>query len=314
MSMLRNSKDISKNILATVAYYDVFSYPLTSFEIWKYLIRANYYEKGTGEKNDLQQVLLELKQEPLIRFIEEHNGFYFLKGRKELVGRRIESGKISFSKTRRLRAVIALLRYVPFVRMICITGSLAMKTARPKSDWDLLVVIEKGHIWMGRTLVTLVSHLIGKRRYGKKIHDRVCLNHFITTDSLEISMKDLYSASEYFFIRPVFGFEIFRKFQLKNRWIGNIKPQYMPSEIEPVSMVHDSFLSKNIRSVGEKILGFVALENVLRKLEKKKIMANPKTHQEGSFIRASDEALVFFPEIKGPKEFDEFKKRIDELV
>ena len=35
MKALRNSKEISKNILATVAYYDVFSYPLTSFEIWK---------------------------------------------------------------------------------------------------------------------------------------------------------------------------------------------------------------------------------------------------------------------------------------
>lgn len=311
--MLGNSKDISKNILATIAYYDVFSYPMTSFEIWKYLTRADYYEKGNGKKTELYQIVKELKQEPLVRFIEEYNGFYFLKGRRELVDRRIESAKISFSKARRLRMVISLLRFVPFVRMIGITGRLAMKTARPKSDWDLLTVIEAKHIWMGRTLVTLVSHFLGKRRYGKKIHDRVCLNYFITTDNLEISTKDLYSANEYFFIRPVFGLATFRKFQLKNRWISAIKPQYMLSEIEPVNMVHDNFFSEGIRSIGEKILGFAFLENILRTLEKKKIMKNPKTHREGSFIRASDEALVFLPEIKGPKIFDKFKKRIDEL-
>ncbi|HAV11278.1 MAG TPA: hypothetical protein DCX32_01915 [Candidatus Moranbacteria bacterium] len=313
MKALRNSKEISKNILATVAYYDVFSYPLTSFEIWKYLMRSDYYEKSSHGEASLHQILHELKQDPLIRFVEEYNGFYFLKGKKDLVSKRIESVKISFSKAKRLRSVISLLRFVPFVRMVGITGRLAMKSARPKSDWDLLVVLGSGHIWMGRTLVTLVSHFIGKRRYGKKIQDRVCLNYFITDSSLEISTKDLYSANEYFFMQPVFGFEVFRKFQLQNRWISAIKPNYMPSEINPVNMVQDSFFSKSVRSVGEALLGASFLEDILRKLEKRKIMRNPKTHQEGSLIQASDEALVFLPELKGPKVFDEFKKKIEDL-
>lgn len=311
--MLRNSNEISKNILATLAYYDVFSYPMTSFEIWKYLIRSDYYEKESGGKAELKEILYELKREPLVRFIEEYNGFHFLKGRKEIIDERIKRGKISFAKTRRLRTVISLLRFVPFVRMVCVTGSLAMKTAGPRSDWDVMIAIDKGHIWMGRTLVTVILHLVGKRRYGKKIEDRVCLNHFVTADGLETAMKDLYTSSEYSFIFPVFGLDIFRKFQLENKWIGKIRPQYSPSEIGPCEMVNDSFFSKNIRMFLEKILGFAILEDILRSLEKKKIMSNPKTHQEGSFIRASDDALVFFPEMKGPREFDEFKKRIEEL-
>ena len=39
-----------------------------------------------------------------------------------------------------------VLRFVPFVRMIGVTGGLAMKNANAKSDWDLLLVIKYGKI------------------------------------------------------------------------------------------------------------------------------------------------------------------------
>lgn len=313
MKIFRNSKNISKNILATITYYDVFSYPLTAFEIWKYLMRSDYYEEKSDGNVTLHQISQELKQDPLIRFVDEHNGFYFLKGRKELVEKRIVKTKISFSKFRRLRRAVNILKAVPFVRMIGITGRLAMKNAEHKSDWDVFIVLKSERIWIGRTMVTLVTHLIGKRRYGKKIQDRVCLNYFVTEDGMEISTKDLFSSNEYYFMYPIFGFEFFRKFQLKNRWIGSIRPNYIPSEIEPIDMVFDSVISRNIRKVGEWLLDVQFLENWLGKIEKKKIMKNPKTRQEGGLIQATSQALVFLPELKGPKIFDEFKKKIENL-
>ncbi|EKE16493.1 MAG: hypothetical protein ACD_11C00005G0001 [uncultured bacterium] len=313
MKTFRNSKNISKNILATITYYDVFSYPLTAFEIWKYLMRSDYYEEKMDENVALQQVFQELRQEPIIRFVEEHNGFYFLKGKKKLFEKRIGRTKISFSKLRRLRRVIDILKFAPFVKMIGITGRLAMKNAEHKSDWDVFVVLKSKHIWTGRTVMTALAHFIGKRRYGKKIQDRVCLNYFVTEDGMEISTKDLFSSNEYYFMYPMFGFEFFRKFQLKNRWIANIRPNYALSEIEPVDMVFDSFYSRNIRKIGEWLLDFQFLENWLGKIEKKKIMRNPKTRQEGGLIQATDQALVFLPELKGPRIFDEFKKKIESL-
>jgi len=312
--MVVDSKEISKNILATIAYYDVFSYPLTIFEIWKYLMRSDYFEEGYSGGTDLSQIAKELKQEPLIRFIEEDNGFYFLKGRKELVAERIKNSKISFLKLKRLRFAIKILRFVPFVKMIGVTGRLAMKNAQNKSDWDVFIVLKKNRIWIGRTIVTLVAHLIGKRRHGKKIQNRICLNYFATEEGLEIPIKDLYSANEYFFLYPIFGFETFKKFQLKNKWIKNMKPHYYICEIEPSGIVEDSFFSRNFRKLGEKFFNFQFLENWLEKIEKKKIMKNPKTYQEGGMIRATNEALIFLPELKGPKVFDKFKEKIENLA
>lgn len=307
-------KKLHKYILATVAYYDGFSYPLTAFEIWKNLIRTDYssdYEKG----NDLglADIVNALGSDDFSKYLENSNGFYFLKGKQEIVERRIKNQKVSADKLKRLRSVSYWLKCVPFVRMVGITGGLAMKNAHGKSDWDLLIVIEAGHIWTGRTLVTLFAHLIGKRRYGKKIVNRLCLNYFVTDSSLEVMTKDLFSANEYMFLIPLFGWDVYHRFQIKNQWIRDMKPSYDLEEIPRLKMMEDDFFSKKIRKFGELLLGAVWIEGVLRKIEKKRILKNPKTHQEGSLVYAEDDALVFLPAPHGPVVFEKFKEKMEQM-
>lgn len=308
------SSKLNKHILATIIYYDCFNYPLTVFEIWKNLIRADYFSKNENEMQvSLNEIVQQLADEKLLKYVEKHNGFYFLKGRKNLVEKRIQKNKVSIKKMKTLLKAVRIMRYVPFVRMIGVTGALAMKNAKLKSDLDLLIVLKKGKIWTGRTLITFFLHILKKRRHGQKIADRVCLNFFITDESLEIITKDLYSASEYMFLFPLFGFENFQRFQIKNSWIKSIKPNYAITEIPPLKIITDSVFSRNLRNFGEKILSFQLIEKALKKAERKKIMQNPKTHQEGSLIYANDDALVFLPDPHGPKVFEEFKKKVGEL-
>src|SRR3989344_781711 len=313
------TKNLSQNILATVCYYDCLDYPLTAFEVWKYMIGITNYELNEitddagSEKFSLKDVINELEANDLKKYIEEYRGFYFLKGRKNLVPERIKREKISAAKIKKLRRVVWLLRLVPFVRMIGVTGRLAMKNAEEKSDWDILVILKGGKIWTGRTLVTLLVHLIGKRRHKNKIKDRVCLNYFITGDSLEISTRDLYSSNEYYFTFPLFDADIFKKFRLKNRWIKNFKPNYQPEEIGNLRIIKDSWLSRTSRTLGEALFGFDFLEKWLRKWEKGKIMRNPKTREKGGLIIASDEKLIFLPEPQGPEVFERFKNEINKI-
>ena len=308
-----NSK-LNKHILATIIYYDGFDYPLTAFEIWKHMIRTDYADdKKTEMRISLAEVMKQLKDEGLVSYIDNQNGFYFLKGRKNLVEKRIARNKISMGKMKNLRKAVWLLRCVPFVRMVGITGALAMKNTKAGSDLDVLIVFKKGKIWTGRTLATLLLHIFRKRRHQKKISDRVCLNFFITDESLEINTKDLYSASEYTFLFPVYGFETYERFKIKNSWIKSIKPAYALSEIPPMVIMQDSRLSKSLRRIGEALFSFAWMEKILKKIEKQKIMKNPKTRQEGSLIYANDDALIFLPDPHGPKIFEEFKEKIGEL-
>lgn len=305
---------LEKNILATVVYYDGLNYPLTAFEIWKYLIRSDYHlARGASVKITLAQVLKKLAEKNLFNFLDHCNGFYFLRGRNELIPRRIKNGKISVDKIKKLRRVAWWLRFVPFVRMVAISGALAMKNARASSDLDLFIVFKAGKIWTGRTLVTGLVHILGLRRHGKKIANRVCLNFFVTDESLEVITKDLFSASEYMFLFPLYGFDLYNKFQIKNRWIAKMKPAYALTEIQPLTTLGDSSWMRISRDLGEIVLAPKCLENYLKKVEKKRIAQNPKTLQEGSLVYAGDDALVFLPDPHGPKIFEKFKEKLGQL-
>jgi hypothetical protein len=306
---------LSQNILATIAYYDVLDYPLTVFELWKYLI-SNQQAVGGDEEKDkvvLIDIINEIENEELKKQIETFRGYYFLPGRINLVAQRIERNKISEEKYEIVQWVVQFLRFVPYVRMILVTGRVAMKNADKKSDLDLLICLEKGRIFTGRTLVTLAIHLLGKRRYGKKITNRICLNYFITTGSLEIEMQDLFASSEYFFALPVFGFNVFGEFQKANGWISKYHENFSSTEIPNLKLKSDNYFSKLIRSVGEKLLGFDYLEQKLKVWQTKRIALDPRTNMPGSMIVADDNSLVFLPEPQGPKVFEAFKLRMEKL-
>ncbi len=311
--MTEKHSKLHKYILATVAYYDGFSYPLTAFEVWRYLIRTDYSSDSERVEIELADTISALQSDAFSKFLENFSGFYFLKGRREIVDFRIKNQKISASKLRRLRRVVFWLRFIPFVRMVGATGGLAMKNAHWKSDWDLLIVTAAGHIWTGRTLVTLFSQIIGKRRYDQKIVNRLCLNYFLTEQSLEVITKDLFSANEYMFMIPLFGGDVYHRFQIKNQWIKNIKPTYNLQELPHLKIITDNIFSKTFRNIGEFVLGGVWLEKGLRNIEKRKILENPKTHQEGSLVYAENDALVFLPVPHGPVIFEKFKEKIEDF-
>ena len=135
----------------------------------------------------------------------------------------------------------------------------------------------------------------------------------MTEQSLEVITKDLFSANEYMFMIPLFGGDVYHRFQIKNQWIKNIKPTYNLQELPHLKIITDNIFSKTFRNIGEFVLGGVWLEKGLRNIEKRKILENPKTHQEGSLVYAENDALVFLPVPHGPVIFEKFKEKIEDF-
>ena len=290
-------------------------FPMTPFEIWKNLIRSDYstVQKSKAQSAGIEDVIKILYEKKLSPFLEHDRGFYYLKGRNELVAKRIAKQKLSSLKIKKLIKIINWLQYVPFVRMVCVTGALAMKQAHSKSDWDLLIAIKEGRIWTGRTLVTVATQLFGRRRYGKNVSDRICLNYFISENRLEIMTKDLFSANEYMFMFPLSGWDNFKHFQLRNIWISSMKPAYFPGILPSRHLLEKNVFLLKIQKAGEMFFGWDWLESVLKKIEKQRIINNPKTKQEGSLVYAGDDALIFLPDPHGPKVFEKFKHNVSKL-
>ncbi len=303
---------IHRAILETIVYYDVFEYPLTEFEVWKLLLASD----GDGESVSnisLSDVRGSLRGSFLSKRIGRVNGFVFLRGREKLVALRVRREKLASKNISIARRIANILRFFPFVRMVGLTGSLSMKNVDRDSDIDFLIVLRSGYIWTGRAIATALLHLFGLRRYGTKVSRRACLNFWVSSSSLEIRFKDIFSSNEYLFIIPLFGERVFRKFQETNMWIRRFRPHFeLPVAMYPITIA-DTLWSQVVRDVGEVLFAGLKLENVLRVLQKKKIDANPKTRTPEGIISATDDALIFLPHPRGPEVFEKFRQRMSEV-
>jgi len=316
---------LEKSILATIAYYDVLDYPMTGFEVFKYLINPLHIARLSGidfnaeiepmENINLINVLRELKSENLKPYIDEKNGFYFLRSRAGIIETRIERQKVSDELWKRAKKYTKYLQVIPFIKMILVSGSLAMSNARKESDIDLLIVAKHKRIWTVRFLITLFFQLIGKRRHGKKTVGKFCLNHYITDKSLKINFPSLYNAQIYSHMIAVFENEqnIYNRFQFENRWITDYLYFYDLQKIDNqrkiknnsffnfIAKTKELFLNTLIGSVLEKILGF---------FQRYHIKHHPLRNKKEGRVLANDNQLEFHPISPEMKILDKYNENM----
>src|SRR4030043_357247 len=70
-----SSPELQKNILAPIAYYDGMDYPLTAFEVWKYLINCNtQHATRNTQLFSFANIIKEIDDYNIKRFIGEDRG------------------------------------------------------------------------------------------------------------------------------------------------------------------------------------------------------------------------------------------------
>ena len=177
---------LTKALLTSLIYSDIFDFPLTKDELMRYFL----YEKMT-EKN-LSLLLSQHKD------IEEKNGFYFLKGRCGLVEKRQERMQESKKKLHNARSIIHLLSFIPTVMLIGVSGSVSVGNADKDDDIDLFIITQAGTLWTTRLFVTLMLLIVGKKRGRKSIFspNTMCANMFMDEKDLTLPKikQNLYTA------------------------------------------------------------------------------------------------------------------------
>lgn len=302
---------LSKAVLATIVYYDTLDYPLTAFEVWKHLLVPEGDEAfPTASFLSVSRVLDTLTAEG--RVIEA-DGFWMLTGRSALVTERIRRERTAVAKLKRASRLIRRSSWLPYIRMIALTGSLSMKQGDRESDWDFLVVMKSGAVWTGRFLLTLWLTLLGQRRHGDKIPDRACLNCYLTDEHLEVPLRDVFSSHEYRFLYPIIGRNTARSFELANRWMRRYRPHFTPTIVDSFFLKPTSAVALWLQHLLEYLLPLRWLEPRLSRFQRRLIERNPKTLLPGGYIATSDKALIFLPEPKGPAIFERFKNKLSNV-
>ncbi|OGZ58931.1 MAG: hypothetical protein A3B96_02240 [Candidatus Spechtbacteria bacterium RIFCSPHIGHO2_02_FULL_43_15b] len=291
-------------LISTICFYDaVGGVALTKIELYRSLTSPysaqsegkNATRIGDGSFYAFLLSLGDVESEPRIL---SRRGFYFLAKNKLGYERRIHFSKAGIKKWRIAAKMVRALSFLPYTRMIAVTGSLSMNTATAASDIDLLVVSKNDRIWTTRALVTAVMHVIRKRRHGSFISDRICLNHYISEADMTLVPKNLFSAHIFLSLIPIWGYsstksELARRNQLwTSNYFNNGRKQNMNLR---------EFISGSKVSTAKKILEKMIpnptqdiIELLLKKAQSKKIKRSIKTsHIKENDIIFNDSALVF---------------------
>ena len=240
----KDVNNLKMNIYATMAYFDIFEYPLTIEEIGKYLLWAN------AERNELWTFL---NNDP---GIQRYGDFYFFKGRRAIVDVRREREKVSEGFWKKVRRFVPWVQFVPFIRMAAVCNTLAINNATMDSDIDLFVVTKSGRLFFARTLLTILSGLMGVRRHGKKIAGRICLSFYVTDENLNLEgirfgSDDIYLPFWLLTMKPLYGQEIYEKLIAENGWIR----KYFPRQMERCDLWPENRFFKSAARIREKIWG-----------------------------------------------------------
>ena len=303
---------LQKSILFTIAYFSSYKYPLTTFELWRHLIER-------GKQNDFisyGQIIKALKQEPLVSKIQMKDGFVTLKNEAHLVDEHLAKSKLSLVNIIAMKKWARIFLWLPYVRGVFVTGTLSMKNASSESDWDILLVLAKNRIWVGRLLVSGTLHIFGKRRHGEKVKRRFCLNHYLASNGLILDEHNEFCANFVTFSAPIFGESYHRKYlALNEHWIRSFNPNYTKDEVPNETLLVKSDTIAQLRSGLEWLFELFGIGAMLNKVSKKymtkKIQENPATHQKDADIRYSDVALIFLPK---PHRIEMFEKTIEKLT
>ena len=131
------------SILKTLAYADIFDYPLTLNEI-------NYWLIGPKAKYTSGVYLSTLPM------VDHSQDLYFFKGRKSIVKLRQARSRWSQEKLKLARRVGEWLKVIPTIQMVALTGALAMSNSAVTDDIDLMIVTSPHTLWLTRPLVLLL--------------------------------------------------------------------------------------------------------------------------------------------------------------
>ncbi len=215
--------------------------------------------------------------------IGKNRDFYFLNRRKNLPLVRLKRQKFSRDKLKKAIFFATILKLIPSIELVAISGGLSMGNSTKSDDIDLVIITSKSTLWQTRFLANLIL-LPYKRSPNSKIQkDKACLNIFLDKKALKITDQNLYIAHEICQMKPIWDRgNSYQKFINANKWVK----QYLPNW-------QSSYKSKATRSPKYKLEAIIDFLSPLEKLAK--MLQLKYMHSKITNERIGDGQLFFHP-------------------
>jgi len=258
---------MTQAILKTIVYFDIFDYPLTLVEVWKWL----YLDEN--RKVSLNEVEEGLKQ--LSDKVETKEGFWFLKGRFEIIKTRLERYSIAEEKFKKLIKQTRILRQVPWIKLMAVCNRLAYSNTDEKGDIDLFIIAAKNRLWLTRLLVVGYLKIINRRPRPDNKKDAIDTNFFLSEDSLKVDYlgvdaegRDKNLSLVYWLdqLIPVYQTDnAYQRFLTANSWLKEYLPNSFGCQLNDRRTVKATLVSR----ITGWLLSWLIFEDLARKFQLK---------------------------------------------
>jgi hypothetical protein len=200
------------SILKTLAYFDIFDYPLSEGEIRNFL------------QYPVSNSAIASAMKPLISdgVVFQFGEFYSLVNDWRRLEKRLQGNERAEKLLPKAHKIGAFLYKFPFVRGVGISGSLSKNYADANADIDFFIITKANRLWMARTLLHVfkkITFLLGRQHY-------YCMNYFIDEETLIISDENIYTATEMITLLPAAGSVCMDNFFETNDWVRQWFPAY----------------------------------------------------------------------------------------
>lgn len=210
---------IDTAIVRSILYASVFEYPLTLAQL-----RHALLEHAAGETDILAAYASSAR---LRQAVEYRDGFFFPRGRRDLVAirrRREAHSRLFLARHRRLLTLVCAL---PFVRLVALSGSVAHLNLDGDGDLDIFLITRGRRVWSVTVAVLLLAKLLGQRR-------TLCANFVLADSRLSVDQRDLFTANQIVHLKPVVGREVYAAFLDANAFVFRFYPNARHGDPAPV--------------------------------------------------------------------------------
>jgi hypothetical protein len=232
---------LRSSILKVIAYFDLFNYPVAVEDILFFL-------DTHAEEYPVKKEIEALVQEGCLFRTGQ---FFSLQNDPALAEKRNWGRQHADELLPIAEKGARFLFQFPFVRGVCISGSLSKRCADENADIDYFIITSANRLWIARTLM----HLYKKLTYLRGRQHRYCMNYYVDEDALEIREKNIFTATELITLMPASGNGGVISFFKANEWTTRFYPQYLYRNRESKRTPRSSFLKRTFEKLLDNRLG-----------------------------------------------------------
>lgn len=196
-------------VFATVSYADVFDMPIELDHLHRYLV---------GSSLTLLETSMAVDNLVSTGRLGRRGDVVYLAGRHDVLA-------IYDERTARATAMWhdaekwgQRIGRLPFVRMVAVTGGLAVDSVADHDDIDFFIVTRPGRLWLTRLMIIVLG------RIADRDDVELCPNYIVSDQALEMNEHSIYVARELAQMVVIVGDDVCQLVRLTNQWMFEFLP------------------------------------------------------------------------------------------